>query len=830
MPKQLYKITQFHGGLNNNSDARDIAENELSEATDVMVDELGKIRMMGGVVAHAAGASVTAVINPGYGLFYFSHDRLEGNDAGAADVAETGADYLVLADTDTDTQFFIYESSAGETAWGGSPTAVIDLYTDGTGTTGVKPTFYAVDGALRVSDGNFGANNANKWYGYIYRMQFGDGTNGVDAFTGLTGGKLYDQWISQDQNLTALPMKSITTRDAAGAAPDINKPVRLSIKAAGAVYPYFINIAGTTQSISSTTQVIRATCNVNAVSDTITMVDSTEDNFTLFCKPGDFLIMGDTDKAGNANVIAAVTAVTASVITVPGGIATDDTSTIVHIANLSRMHWWSDDTNERYLQFAMSTIYDGNQESALAEFGTRIALADIMLGDTSDNHYLDLNSPLIDVHVFCSAANTFGSTYPRVTGFKIYVRRSSSSNSTSDYALLCEVSIADGIRIAEHQDSFIQWLGSFVDTTMAYFGDKSVGDDFPFPSLTKYPYEVGETHTVEGYKTAVVANRMAYIGHVKQDGIVYGDRVLKSEVNKFDSFPASRKLEASVNDGDSIVKLEAYADRLLIFKKNKLELVNISQEVEFLEDTFMHKGVSHPAATCKTDFGIAWVNEKGCYLYDGQKVNNLLEKQGRQIIKESVWSDFVDEPMIGYLPKKRQIIVADDITTTGDGAAYLYDIVTQSWVKGAAATITDPDQAKTNFITDWNGDLVYAHTAGTLVKWDDAGEDSTDFVIQTKDIDFGQPAQKKKIYKVYVTYTGVSSLSVDVDYQINGDNGWNGFASGEPLIASSGQNEATLTLSSPVECYSFQLRFSGTGKTAFEINDATIVFRLKGQR
>ena len=136
----------------------------------------------------------------------------------------------------------------------------------------------------------------------------------------------------------------------------------------------------------------------------------------------------------------------------------------------------------------------------------------------------------------------------------------------------------------------------------------------------------------------------------------------------------------------------------------------------------------------------------------------------------------------------------------------------------------------TNFITDWNGDLVYAHTAGTVVKWDDTGDDSTAFVIQTKDIDFGQPGQKKKIYKVYVTYTGVSSLSVNVDYQINGDNGWNGFASGEPLTASSGQNEATLTLSSPVECYSFQLKFSGTGKTAFEINDATIVFRLKGMR
>ena len=61
MPKQLYKIIQFHGGLNSNSDARDIAENELSEATDVMVDELGKVRMMGGNTAQGAAARTNEI-------------------------------------------------------------------------------------------------------------------------------------------------------------------------------------------------------------------------------------------------------------------------------------------------------------------------------------------------------------------------------------------------------------------------------------------------------------------------------------------------------------------------------------------------------------------------------------------------------------------------------------------------------------------------------------------------------------------------------------------------------------------------------------------------
>ena len=418
----------------------------------------------------------------------------------------------------------------------------------------------------------------------------------------------------------------------------------------------------------------------------------------------------------------------------------------------------------------------------------------------------------------------------RIRGGRIYMRI---VNSNDPWNQIVEISLKDGVRLSPN-DAYTAWghldsTNNYTSICMANTSDLYITELLPITYENNTGISQDAPSITAKYKTSVIANRIAYIGNVQYNGVHYGDAVFKSPVNKFDIFTSDRRLEANINDGDSIVKLEAYADRLLIFKKNKLELLNISQEIEFVEDTFIHKGVAHPTATCKTDFGIAWVNKQGCYLYDGQRVSNLLEKGGRQIIKESIWATFTaNEPMIGYIPKKRQIIVADDITTDGTGAAYLYDIVTQSWVTGAAATFDD--QKKTNFITDWNSDLVYAHTTGNVVKWDDTGDDSTAFSIQTKDIDFGQPAQKKKVYMVYITYTGVSNLSVNVDYQINGDNGWTGFASGEPLTASSGQNEATLTLSSPVECYSFQLKFSGTGKTTFEINDISIVYRLKGIR
>jgi len=363
-----------------------------------------------------------------------------------------------------------------------------------------------------------------------------------------------------------------------------------------------------------------------------------------------------------------------------------------------------------------------------------------------------------------------------------------------------------------------------------------------------------EKSVLSKYKTAVVVGRIVYIGGLEfqnEDGSreVRGDAMIKSPVNKFDLFPLSRLIEVTVQDGDNIIKLEEYADRILQFKKNKMHLINVSQELEFLEDTFVHKGVSHPAATCKTDFGIAWVNKLGCYLYDGQKVTNLLEKQGRQIIKESEWATFTaNDPMIGYVPKKRQLIVVDDITTgdgTNDGECYIYDLVTQSWIRGFAATFAD--QKKTNFVTDWNGDLVHAHTNGTILKWDDASDTSAKINLMTKDIDFGQPSVRKKVYKVYLTYRGDAS-HVQVHYGVDGlapastffvtnaDGTTTGAGATAKCIAHDvGTDDwvkAELKPGAPVNnISSFRLKISGDGSNNinddFEINDIAVVYRLK---
>ena len=387
-------------------------------------------------------------------------------------------------------------------------------------------------------------------------------------------------------------------------------------------------------------------------------------------------------------------------------------------------------------------------------------------------------------------------------------------------------------------------------------GKYHLGHRFPTPVLIeKLPMHIEDEHKIElKYKHSVVVNRTAYVGNVqvfsrrKGSIKVESDSMYKSIINEFDTFASYNKIEAAVNDGDEITGLSEFANKILQFKKNILYVINVSGQIEILESTHKHKGVNNPAAICKTDYGIAWANHHGCYIYDGQKVVNLLEKNGLQKIKQSTWSTFLGDgassPMVGYFPQKRQIIVVDDISTSRVGACYIYDMVTTSWTNAYNQTFADA--IKSNFITDWNSDLVHA-TSLTPKKWSDSSSNSSRVDFQTKDIDFGHPSLRKKIYKVYLTYKG-DATHAQVHYGIDGlapaltfntinSNGTTtnsgSLAKSIPINANTNDwLKAELKPSASINnINSFRLKISGDGtnniSSDFEINDISIVYRPK---
>jgi hypothetical protein len=102
------------------------------------------------------------------------------------------------------------------------------------------------------------------------------------------------------------------------------------------------------------------------------------------------------------------------------------------------------------------------------------------------------------------------------------------------------------------------------------------------------------------------------------------------------------------------------------------------------------------------------------------------------------------------------------------------------------------------------------------------------FELITKEIDFGNPASKKDIYKVIATYKGGQNQNVDVVYSKDGGANYLGFAQDLNSV-STNQTELVLTPSASIRAIrSFQLKFTGTMANTFELNDLGIVYRERG--
>jgi hypothetical protein len=140
MPKQIWKLEAFDGGINNVDDPRDIQDNQLAELQDAIISR-GKIVMGSKITALGANGTFplqAGTISRGYYLFGFSSDfSIDGNNE--------ESHYLVLWD-DPDKKLY-YRADTGSVGWTEIDVSKVWKIPAS------KPCFYFIDGALRISDG-----------------------------------------------------------------------------------------------------------------------------------------------------------------------------------------------------------------------------------------------------------------------------------------------------------------------------------------------------------------------------------------------------------------------------------------------------------------------------------------------------------------------------------------------------------------------------------------------------------------------------------------------------------------------------------------------------
>mgnify|MGYP003118109298 FL=1 len=139
---------------------------------------------------------------------------------------------------------------------------------------------------------------------------------------------------------------------------------------------------------------------------------------------------------------------------------------------------------------------------------------------------------------------------------------------------------------------------------------------------------------------------------------------------------------------------------------------------------------------------------------------------------------------------------------------------------------------RTNMVSTKDKKLVVAHnndlmpTSANFNQWNDSAQNlyqwngaANSFNIQTKDIDFGNPSRRKKIYKVYVTFkAGGYTSGVIAKYATNGSNT---FTEGFDNTLIKGQTDSSFTL------YSNTKGFDSFSGSKYNSTDDWITVALK---
>ena len=876
MPKQIYKLNDFSGGLNWNKDPRDIADNELVQADFCYLDRVGGIRGSGLFNPGSSSIPPEGTHTAGAGFYSFESDHVDGAqavqvgahwlctvdgldgtfeataivgiegvaattgvDLGAVDAPSWTANQLSFSgtvitrnsgayfdasniengdfvqisgcSTDVDRNCYAFVYSAGpsrliidskgicanDSAEGGTP--VIKRL--------IRPVFFDDNDDVRIADASFSAATRRKKYSYVKRTHFIDAGASKDE---------YDNWYANNCDLTPPTLAAIEFSDATC---DYNDDPTITMDSTASVL-VGMSVSGT--GIPSAAYVASIT---NATT------------FELSASTTGGSVTNGTLTFG-ASYASAGTGFELTVATPAGG----------SFAAKTR-------------QIPSSFIYENDQESLLHIPLSGTNTDQPVTITTVANDYIDL-----DVRVTAPF-------YERLTGGRIYIRESGTSD---DWSMLVDISLKDGVR-AKFDSEYRPWERDGADTKVKVDTTKIMAENFETYSIINGfdpdEFKNDLQATGESYKDAILANRRCFVANVKMldpegngtsDLIRMRDRIMYTPPGKFDTFQRSFFIDVVRGDADEYTALAYYADRLFAFKKNSLYIINISSPSPanwFLESTERNKGVGFPCSVWTDKKGIYWANFSGVFWFNG---SDVIEITAGKIPQNSYSTgnsmSLTYMPLVWYDSDLNSLFIKssayslDDAggTETADNrGTWVFNFDSGGWSRIRYDSYgTEVLEYSSNIVVSAN-----THYAGTVVQQNGDGSLTTTTIqgqinnalqqsyasivadkqiVKTKDIDFGNPAKIKKVYSAVITYRASAAMTTPVSYATDGGSSYTNFTGNfsDTGTGASTENWAKLrvTLASPVECQSLQIKIQNTAQGSFQINDISIEFRELNKR
>ena len=762
MPKSQLALVQFHGGVQDALDQRDIPEEALAECTNASITKLGAIRTMSrSSFVAPRPTSLADEFTAGYGYYIYGADY----DFTVSVTAQSIADYTDTPDDGNNYNAFPAAGGNGDfvqvNVSAGHGLSVGDKITISGTTANYNGTPEAA-GTNHYYDTHTGHTHFTVLYivsttAFVMNATYGGATTTTTiTVTRNNSGQFTHRLL---QNASAF---HVIVEDKLNGGLSVNENIIDLGTNDSNVYPSFHKAKGAVRICDGNFD--------NTANDAKwfgyipTKYYAYGDNeaanvcFTLtagWYSEDMFLVGGGSGQTGTITGAAAINvdnSITTGVVfvwnqdddeddeNIAATLLGDDSDGVVwsldEDTTEGEFHGDADGDDHRMLLFGHSWVYDGFQETPPVVIQNTGGVDWIATGLDTDES--------LRVKCYIKMVNNDGVTLnlpsKRITGVRLYIMGTGSVEGVDgtmydDPLLLAEVDVTKGIR--SHSGSFVDydatlkyglgWDESQLDgdtddestTTTNWASTKSlVIPDHPnisFRMLTGYSHKVASTNAK--YKTSCVVDGRVYIGNIEQDihgdGVVetFEDRVLVCAVGEKgpmpDVFPNDRILEITSNDGDQIVKLISHKGKIVQLNRAKAIVINVygPNDLETVESTWEGAGITHPSAAVSFNGGITWANKNGCYLYNGEAVLNLIDNK----LDLETWRNFIlsgvgEHCSIGYCDKDKTITVSNNSNNT-----YTFGILTQSWMEGVNLI---PSGTKSNYITSSDGELEYVATTG----------------------------------------------------------------------------------------------------------------------
>ena len=630
MSRKVFKVPNFHGGIDEISSPIDLKEGFFPDLTDVMVDRLGQVVPMGDFdVAPTHNPSAYSFMpdaSPGYGLYAFASNRKL--DGALGDCVIYVIQNFVVDKYGSTFKFWDNVTNS----W--APMGSFDLEASGkTIANYYLPDYFVYNGVLRICDGNFSnitqgvaldPDTERGWVGYIENYRFkGTSPSGIPDTT--------TAWEKHTDPFLLPPTRGICG----------SKVVSYSGETTATTLEE--TEIGTTTNVSG---VEGATVNTGYAAEMVGHLAISTNDVSGDTAPPITVVANDslTVAIGGGSIGGGVYHLYPPIGT---GVNLDITASNVggFLPDVGAI----DGSTPGY-RVGSTWIYDGHQESTIYEMPIGWCANrgddDVATNNAADIAGLNIVGDNSSTGVFDGILTVAGHMNSRITGCRIYCTHA--DDPSDNWFLMWDVDFNQGARTSMTTDTWTYNSAAVPFTLDIEHGDTN--DNYLWIELPTFRGPIGETtyFTLNGhgptedldirYKTSAVVNGLIYVGNVVKsvDGRTqsFPDRIWYSAFNTFasspspDSFPEGNWLQNTAVSGDPIVKLLGMGNQLLSFGSTYLTVWTITPSGEVVTGTFPGYGIDKPCQAIRTPNGVVFANRSGVFLYDGQGVTPLLHKRG----------------------------------------------------------------------------------------------------------------------------------------------------------------------------------------------------------